>query len=230
MFPTKTAAVETAVVAAEFQWPLSGSRWVAPAGTDYSRHAPFLQAGGNVQQMQCVQQERKKLEELRQWSSLYFHVVPWLVTCPWLVSAQATVLTVPQRQHGSTRKGVSSAMQLFHTSSQLLIAFSALAAREASRALHSSSTKLITMALVNWVETLKQQQSSSKGKKCSFKSNVCFKNSTNDKCESLRSASCLFTSTLESRFGYCAHPQREYSQLSLLKTLASGSTDTGKRR
>lgn len=34
----------------------------------------------------------------------------------------------------------------------------------------------------------------------------------------------------KARFRYCAHPQQEYSQPSLVKTLASGSTDTSKCR
>lgn len=98
-----------------------GSRWVALAGTDHSRPV-FCKQLAMCNKHGVCHRKGKNLENLGHQSCLYFHMVHYLVTC--LVSAQVTADSGTQRQHGSTRKGVSNAMQFFHTSSQFSIAFS----------------------------------------------------------------------------------------------------------
>lgn len=100
-----------------------GSRWVVPAGTGYSRHTRFLQAVGNVQQMWCMPQEGKKTRKVGTLVLPLFSRGPLFSHLPGLSTGHCAD-SGTQRQHGSTRKGVSNSVQLFHTSSQFSIAFS----------------------------------------------------------------------------------------------------------
>ena len=100
-----------------------GSRWVVPAGTDYSRHTRFLRAVGDVQQMRCVPQEGKKPRKVGTPVLPLFSHGPLFNHLPRLSTGHCAD-SGTQRQHGSTGKGVSNSMQLFHTSSQFSIAFS----------------------------------------------------------------------------------------------------------
>lgn len=150
---TKTAVVDIAVVAAQFQWPLfpGVSGLYQQVQTTADTHVLCKQLA--TCSKRCLQhREGKTPRKVRHQSCLYFHMsitfshVHYIVTC--LVSAQVTVLTGTQAAWQCQERCFQCNASLPQQLPVFYCFLFALTARQASRAPYDSAPKL-TMELVN---------------------------------------------------------------------------------
>lgn len=166
----------------------------------------------------------KNPEKLGHQSCLCFHMVHYQITC--LVWAQVTVLTLAHK--GSARKGVCNTMQLLPPAASFLLLSLCTSSKRGIKSSTQLSNKINTWNLWTtccWFKTFKQQQSSPKDKNVILILTSVLKIWEITNVELSKVLAAYPWAPLKARLKYCACPQWEHSQPSLLETLSSGSTD-----
>lgn len=172
----------------------------------------------------CAAAGEKNPEKLGHQSCLCFHMVHYQITC--LVWAQVTVLTLAHK--GSARKGVCNTMQLLPPAASFLLLSLCTSSKRGIKSPTQLSNKINTWNLWTtccWFKTFKQQQSSPKDKNVILILTSVLKIWEITNVELSKVLAAYPWAPLKARLKYCACPQWEHSQPSLLETLSSGSTD-----